>query len=167
MKIKYLSMIALGLALSCNNAPEQVEDVVVEEVVTEEEIPTGAFGAEISEEGALSTSEMLALLEGQDSAKVKIAATINECCQKKGCWMDVDLGNGKTMVVKFKDYDFFVPKNSAGHTAIMEGIVKMETQDVAWLKHKAEDAGKSQEEIDAITEPEVSLSFLADGVIIK
>ena len=43
----------------------------------------------------------------------------------------------------------------------------VETQTVDWLKHKAEDAGKSQEEIDAITEPEVKVSFMADGVIIK
>ena len=81
--------------------------------------------------------------------------------------MDVDLGNGESMVVKFKDYGFFVPKNSSGSTAVLEGVAKVETQTVDWLKHKAEDAGKSQEEIDAITEPEVKVSFMADGVIIK
>ena len=81
--------------------------------------------------------------------------------------MDVDLGNGESMVVKFKDYGFFVPKNSSGSTAVLEGVAKVETQTVDWLKHKAEDACKSQEEIDAITEPEVKVSFMADGVIIK
>ena len=165
--MKYLSFFAAALLIAACNSAEVESTAAVEEVVEQEEVPTGSFGAEITEEGAIPASEMLALLEGQDSAKVKISATINECCQKKGCWMDVDLGNGKSMVVKFKDYDFFVPKNAAGRTAIMEGLVKMEIQDVAWLKHKAEDAGKSQEEIDAITEPEMSLSFLADGVIIR
>ena len=35
------------------------------------------------------------------------------------------------------------------------------------LKHYAEDAGKSQKEIDKITKPEYKISFIADGVIIK
>ena len=35
------------------------------------------------------------------------------------------------------------------------------------LKHYAEDAGETQEVIDAITEPEISLAFEAKGVIIK
>jgi hypothetical protein len=35
------------------------------------------------------------------------------------------------------------------------------------LKHMAEDEGKSQEEIDAITEPKMEYTFVAGGVIIK
>ena len=35
------------------------------------------------------------------------------------------------------------------------------------LKHYAEDAGKSEEEIALITEPIYELGFIADGVIIK
>ena len=34
-------------------------------------------------------------------------------------------------------------------------------------KHYAEDAGKSEEEIAAINEPEYDINFIADGVIIK
>jgi hypothetical protein len=34
------------------------------------------------------------------------------------------------------------------------------------LKHYAEDAGKSEEEIAQITEPSYDLGFTADGVII-
>jgi len=37
---------------------------------------------------------------------------------------------------------------------------------VATLRHYAEDAGKSKEEIEKITEPETNLMFLADGVLI-
>jgi hypothetical protein len=35
------------------------------------------------------------------------------------------------------------------------------------LRHYAEDAGKSQEEIEAITEPKKTYSFVADGVLLK
>jgi hypothetical protein len=35
------------------------------------------------------------------------------------------------------------------------------------LKHYAEDAGKSQEEIDAITESEMAYTFVAEGALIQ
>jgi hypothetical protein len=41
------------------------------------------------------------------------------------------------------------------------------TCDVEMLRHFAEDAGQTQEEIDAITEPEVEWSFEATGVYIR
>lgn len=127
---------------------------------------TGSFGEEISEAGALSGTELVSSLEKQDSVAGKFSVKIIEACQKKGCWMMVDL-NGTPMRVTFKDYGFFVPKNSAGHTAIIEGVAHKEELSVATLKHYAEDAGQSKEEIAAITKPETEYSFEAVGVIIK
>ena len=43
----------------------------------------------------------------------------------------------------------------------------MDTLSVETLRHYAEDEGKSQKEILAITEPQITLSLLADGVIIE
>ena len=153
---------------ACNNASETPE--VNEETTEVAEVQTEVlnyFGEEIEPDGAVAAADLLAMMEGKDSLNVKVEGTINECCQKKGCWMDVDLGDGKTMVVRFKDYGFFVPKNADGHTVIMEGVAKVEEQSVEWLQHKAKDANMSEEEIAAITEPEMSVSFMADGVIIK
>ena len=65
-------------------------------------------------EGAVNGQELLAMLKGKDSVEVKLKAPINACCQKKGCWMNVDLGKDVEMRVKFKDYGFFVPFNSSG-----------------------------------------------------
>jgi hypothetical protein len=48
----------------------------------------------------------------------------------------------------------------------MNGIAYREVVSVEMLRHYAEDAGKSKEEIMKITEPETKLSFEADGVII-
>jgi hypothetical protein len=150
--------------ISCDtHSTEQISAQSEEEAET----PTGVFGEQITEEGAIDASELLTILQPGDSVFVKVKGTINACCQKKGCWMDVDLGNGQSMLVRFKDYDFFVPKNAAGYTAIMEGYAKLEVQDIEWLRHKAHDAGKSEEEIAAINEPETSITFKANGVIIK
>ncbi len=124
------------------------------------------FGDKIKAKGAVSTAEFLNQIEGKDSLNVKLNVTINEACKKKGCWMNVDLGEGKDMMVRFKDYGFFVPKDCDGSKGVIEGIAYREVVSVEMLRHYAEDAGKSQEEIDKITQPETRLSFEASGVII-
>ena len=80
--------------------------------------------------------------------------------------MTMDIGSGESMRITFKDYEFFVPKASAGYKAVIEGKLTKEMVDVETLQHYAEDAGKSEEEIAKITEPEEKLSFEAVGVII-
>ncbi|MBK9320005.1 MAG: DUF4920 domain-containing protein [Bacteroidetes bacterium] len=98
---------------------------------------------------------------------VKVEGKVNEVCQAKGCWMQLDKGDGTTMRVTFKDYGFFVPKDCGGKSAIILGHAYMDTTAVEDLRHYAEDAGKSKEEIEKITEPEVELAFEAEGVLIK
>jgi len=131
-----------------------------------EEKATGSFGEKIDESGLMSSADLLKQLETKDSVAAKISAPISHACQKKGCWMMVDLA-GTEMRVTFKDYGFFVPKNSAGHTATMQGVASKEILSVETLRHYAEDEGKSKEEIAAITEPITEYSFEAVGVIIK
>lgn len=171
---KLLFVLALGgLIASCNNSSseESTQDAdttaaVMEDTTATEQGPE-YYGEEITEEGAVNVDEMLAMLEGNDSVNVKVVTTVEEVCQKKGCWMDVALSNGERMQVSFKDYGFFVPKDCMGRTAVMEGVVKHETLSVEWLKHKASDAGASEDEIAAITEPEEKYQFIASGVILK
>ena len=71
------------------------------------------------------------------------------------------------MRVSFKDYGFFVPKDITGKTVVIEGTAKQSVTPVAELRHYAEDAGKSKDDIAKITEPEKALTFVADGVIVK
>lgn len=61
---------------------------------------------------------------------------------------------------------FFVPKDAGGKPVVIAGFVERKEESVEWLKHKAQDAGKPQEEIDAITEPKISYAFTANGVAI-
>jgi len=117
--------------------------------------------------GAVPADQLLARLEGKDSLQVKVEGKVIEVCQTKGCWMDMDLGNGQSMTVRFKDYGFFVPMNGAGRTVVIDGVAKIKTEDVAWLRHKAEDAGASAEEIAKITEPSKNVTFLAKGVVFE
>lgn len=125
------------------------------------------YGDRIDEAGAIRPNEFLENMVGAEEMDVKLEAKIITCCKKKGCWMDLDLENGQTMKVRFKDYSFFVPKDADGKVAVVEGKARKEEIDVATLKHYAEDAGKSADEIASITEPEMAYTFEARGVIIK
>ncbi len=124
------------------------------------------FGERINEENALSPTELVNAVGQHGTTKAKVAGEVTEVCAAKGCWMTMDVG-GQEMMVRFKDYGFFVPKDAAGKTAVVQGQAKVDTVDVATLRHYAEDAGKSEEEVEAITEPEVQLSFEAEGVILR
>ncbi len=162
---KILFIGSTAILFSCGNAEQPIEDAkeITEEVI----VDVTKHGEEITEDGAISATEFLTQFEGKDSLEVKIVANINEVCSKKGCWMVLELGDDENMRVTFKDYGFFVPKDAAGKLATVQGIARMDTTDVATLKHYAEDAGEAQEVIDAITEPEFNYSFEAVGVIIS
>ena len=101
------------------------------------------------------------------SSKIKLEGEILSSCPMKGCWMKISVEKD-TVLVRFKDYGFFVPKNGIeGKRTIINGNISVDTLSVAQLQHYAQDAGKSKEEIAIITKPEIIISFLADGVIIK
>jgi hypothetical protein len=81
--------------------------------------------------------------------------------------MTMDLPNGESMRITFKDYGFFMPTDSQGFPIVLEGVATLTETDVATLQHFAEDQGKSAEEVNSITEAKREITFEATGVIIK
>jgi hypothetical protein len=124
-------------------------------------------GKKITEKGAIPATQLTAKMGDKDKMPAKVEGTVESVCKVKGCWMKVKTGEGQTMRVTFKDYGFFVPKDIVGKTVVVEGTAETTTTPVDELRHYAEDAGKSKEEIAKITEPEKALTFVADGVIVK
>jgi len=152
---------------SCSAPSEQENTDILDTTAVEATSELEMYGEAIDIEGAVPAEELLTLMEGQDSIEVKVRTTVQEVCQVKGCWMDVNLGNDQVMSVSFKDYGFFVPKDCAGREVVMEGVLKYTLQSVEWLRHKAEDAGQTEDEIVSITEPVESYQFVASGVILQ
>lgn len=159
-------LVSLAMLSACNNTTIQEEEKIETEN-TEITVDYQYYGDTISADGAVEASTLYAMLEGKDSVVVKVKGVVNQSCKKKGCWMKMDIGEGQDMRVSFKDYGFFVPTNLGGETATIEGVAKITTTSVDDLKHFAQDGGQSEEEIAAITEPEVSISYVATGVIIE
>ena len=163
---KIIFVVLLGMAfIACKN--EAKTETPVQE---QEEVAYASFGKEIIADDAIEIASMVQHYNGLkagDSLDTKMVAKVNEVCQAKGCWMTLQLEDSSEVMVRFKDYGFFVPKNIAGQEVIVNGKAYVAETSVEELRHYAQDAGKSQEEIDQITEPERTYAFLADGVLVK
>jgi hypothetical protein len=151
---------------SCQKSTE-VSQKTTYEVVGEAEVVPGNYGDLIEEQAVVSILEMVSKVESEGTFTGKISGDIKEVCTKKGCWFAMELPNGQSMRVTFKDYGFFIPTNSQGFPIVMEGVATLSETDVETLRHYAEDQGKSKEEVEAITEPKKEITFEATGVVIK
>ena len=137
------------------------------EVLQTDSVP-GAFGEAVDVDFAISLAELESQMNGKRLLEeVTVKGKVTDVCQKKGCWMKLEKNDGETIRVTFKDYALFMPKDIVGKEVIMRGKAMTDTTSVDDLKHFAEDAGKSEEEIATITEPEIALAFEADGVLIN
>lgn len=163
--MRLLSSAFFAFALIAFTACTGSKSTAVEEVVPAE--VENSFGAGFEADEVVLASALLASYDEQsiaDTVSTTIRGTVDEVCQAKGCWMTIAAGDDAEMMVKFKDYGFFMPKDISGREVIMNGIAFYEVTPVDELRHYAEDAGKTAEEIAMITEPKRELKFLADGV---
>lgn len=160
-----LAILAISFA-SCGKKQEMEEKQMVENHIDTDNYEF--FGDKMNEGISFLTKEEMDEkfnnLQPGDTINVAFTTTIQEVCQKKGCWMKVDLGEDKNSFVRFKDYGFFAPMNAAGHEVIMSGKAFISVVSIDELKHYAKDAGKTEEEIAQINEPKVTYSFEADAI---
>ncbi|MBN9298079.1 MAG: DUF4920 domain-containing protein [Filimonas sp.] len=115
---------------------------------------------------AFNIAKLPLLLNGDEAKNVKVIAKVVDVCPKKGCWVKLQVNDTTTAFVKMKDYAFFVPTSLVGKTIVLDGEAKNTTTSVDALKHYAEDAKKSKEEIAAITQPKKEIRFTANGIVV-
>jgi hypothetical protein len=126
------------------------------------------FGALIDANNAIDYDQLIPKMASTDSLALKVSGKVGEVCQKKGCWMTLvaEQPGQPEMRVTFKDYAFFMPKDLSGKRVVIDGYAYVDETPVDVLRHYAEDAGKSKEEIEKITEPKREVAFEASGVVI-
>jgi Domain of unknown function (DUF4920) len=120
-------------------------------------------GAAISKETkAVSLAEVLEKPEAFTKDAIIVEGLVETACQNKGCWMQVVPEAGKAgMRVTFKDYGFFVPKDSKGLRARMEGVVTVKTLSKEDAEHLAGEGAKLNRAEDGTAR---EISFVATGV---
>ncbi|MFD2727764.1 DUF4920 domain-containing protein [Hyunsoonleella rubra] len=164
MKRILLGIIAIFALISCKKHKNSDNEKIVST-----EVEYVSFGKTIVDSDAIDSNSMYPhylIMKAGDSVPSKVKAKVTGVCQAKGCWMTLELPNDTEMMVKFKDYGFFVPKDIAGKEVIVNGLAYVTEVSVNELKHYAEDAGKSSEDISLIKDSKRTYSFEADGVLI-
>ena len=162
MKITVITLLLLVSMTSCKENKNSIKEI------QNENVTYLSYGDKITDENSVSKEIMAKEFEDLkkgDTIDMKFSSNINEVCKTKGCWMRLDLGGEKETMVKFKGYSFFVPLNSDNRDVIVEGRAFVTEISVEELQHYAKDAGKSDEEIAQITEPETTYGFEANGVL--
>lgn len=121
---------------------------------------TEKFGTPVTIEKSVSLTEAATQPLKQE---VLINGKIQKVCKEKGCWMNVT--DGKTeMRMTFKDYAFFVPKDSDGRSVRAQGWIEEKEESTRTQRHYLKDAGATKEEISAVKGAKRVKSFVASGV---
>lgn len=83
-------------------------------------------------------ADVLAKPADFEGKTVHVDAKVRRACSAKGCWMELAEGEGDkpaTCRVTFKDYGFFVPTDSAGAEARLQGVVKLKKVTADHVQH--------------------------------
>ncbi len=162
-----LLLATCGVALSaCATAPPaRTEATASATASAAAPVTVGAFTAGT----ALSVDDALARSASLDGQEVRVAGTIRQVCQAKGCWLTFSTGGGQTLRVmthgegEEDSEELLFPKDAAGRHAEVVGTLRVAEESVARRRHLAEDGGATPEQIAAITEPTRSVSLVATG----
>ena len=127
---------------------------------------TRSYGENIEEGSIIENSKIQNLFLAKEKFNAKLKAKVTDVCQMKGCWMKLEIGDEKDIMVNFKDYSFFVPKNIIGKEVIVSGEAFKRNISVDELKHYARDRGENESAISLIVEPKEIYSLTAKGVIL-
>ena len=139
MPVRFVLAILIALSLS---AAVLAEDGVIR--LSEPVASTDAyedFGTTLPEIGEThSLSNAIATLDETSSEPVLIQTEVQQVCQKKGCFFIARDGENVARV-RFQDYGFFIPTDSAGKTVTLAGTINRVELSPEQAAHFAEDLG--------------------------
>ena len=153
--------IALG-AIACNTEARKTTEPAPEPAPAAN---VQRYGAPIGAGESVKLSQVMATPEAYKDKNVVVEGEVRRACSTKGCWMEVaESKDAKTpgCRVTFKDYGFFVPKDSAGSHARMQAVVAVETVAAETVEHLEGEGAKFANKNGDGTANEVRL--VASGV---
>lgn len=104
-----------------------------------------AFGAPISPGPELALSEVLSSPERFRDRAVTVEGQVRAACTRRGCWMELAQSSDPKLPgcrVTFKDYGFFVPTDSAGAHAKVQGTLGVNTLPAERVAHLESEGGQ-------------------------
>lgn len=135
-----------------------------------EAIPAKAFlkrGAPIGNSKKVSLSKVLKDPTKFAGKSVVIEGVVVRSCKTEGCWAEVaENKDAKSIRVKMKGHAFFIPLQSAGAFARVEGVFSVKTLTKAQVDHMIEEDGAkfANRNADGTVN---EISFEATGIELK
>ncbi len=127
-------------------------------------VPGAVYGSVSALDKAIVNVNDLEKKIGTKKYEGQVQGKVVEVCQAMGCWAKLQKDDGTTVMIKVVDHQFAMPMDIVGKTIVAEGEATKKETSVKQLKHYAEDAGKSKEEIEKITEPKKEVLMMIKGV---
>ncbi len=121
------------------------------------------FGGEITLSNAISVEQAINEIDALKRKEILLEGKVSKMCKKKGCWMALE-GENNSIRVTFKNYSFFAPKEVLEKRVQVQGVLSEEVMEISEARHYAEDAGKSEAEIQQIRQPTKEYRFVATAV---
>lgn len=107
--------------------------------------PVKRFGAPISAAPELTLADVLRAPERYENQAITVEGHVRSACTRRGCWMEVAPGADPTLPgcrVTFKDYGFFVPTDSAGASAKVQGTLDVNRLPPERVAHLESEGGQ-------------------------
>ena len=108
--------------------------------------PAQKFGAPLSSDAPpLSLADVLATPERFRDQTLTVAGHVRSACTRRGCWMELAAGADPKLPgcrVTFKDYGFFVPTDSAGASATVQGTLGVNRLAAERVAHLESEGGQ-------------------------
>jgi hypothetical protein len=104
-----------------------------------------AFGAPIRPGPPLALAEVLASPERFRDQAVTVEGQVRSACTRRGCWMELAEASDPKLPgcrVTFKDYGFFVPTDSAGAHAKVQGTLGVNILPAERVAHLESEGGQ-------------------------
>ena len=149
---------------SWTSVADGVNDTVFALAILGADLYVGGQFQEMSDETGTTEVDFIAKWNGKT---VKVSGQVGAVCQKKGCWMTLGTGEpgGKSVRISFKDYGFFIPVNSQGADARVEGVLAVKTISAGDVAHLESEGGSFPNKLPDGTAREVRI--VATGVELK
>ena len=173
MSKKFLALIILTFAITgaafaqeAGGAKEEKSPTDADKVANFENTKVIKRGEALGSADKASLKKVLADPAKYSGKSVRVEGVIVRSCKMEGCWLELAAKeNGLSMRVKMKGHSFFVPLNSAGLKAKVEGTVSVKTLTKDHVDHLIEDGAKFDKRNADGTVTEVT--FEATGVELK
>ena len=122
-------------------------------------------GAAIGDSPVVDLKSAIAAPEALLGRSVIVEGKVDKVCPMKGCWLELmPSGESRGVRVTFENYGFFVPKDSMGWTARLEGEFVREELSKREVDHLVGEGASVQKQPDGTAN---QISFVARGVELR